>query len=300
MSPSPAWPELPYDAWRETRHTLHLYTQVIGKVKLALCPPLNEWWHVALHLSARGLATGPVPWGEAAVDVELDLLGHRVLIRHSDGAERTLALRAQTVAAFHAEVMGTLAELGVTPAISTLPAELPDPIPFEEDTVHASYDPEYATRWWRALLGVQRVTDRFRSPFRGKTSGVNFYWGGFDLSHTRFTGRRIEAAPEAGRIMAYAEDEENFSVGFWPGNDAYPQTVLYAYVVPAPDGLADLRCEPAPARYEESLGEFVLPYAEARAAGDPDAAVLAFFQSAYEACATLAGWDRTRLEGHIP
>lgn len=296
---SEAWPELPYDAWRDTRDTLHLYTQVVGKVKLALCPPLNEWWHVALTLTARGLTTGPVPWGQAAFDIELDFHDHRVVVRHGDGRRRELELRPHTVAHFHAELMERLAELGITPDINTLPSEIPDPIPFEEDTVHASYDPEYAARWWRVLLDVARVMDRYRSPFRGKSSADNFYWGGFDLSQTRFTGRLIEPPKGGGVIMEYGEDEENFAVGFWPGADAYPHPLLYAYIVPPPPGVADLRVEPGPARFDPELAEFVLHYEDARA-GDPDEAVLTFFRSAYEACADLAGWDRARLEGHVP
>ena len=297
---SEPWPDLPYPAWRETKDTLHMFTQVVGKVKLELCPFLNQWWEVAFGLTARGLGTGPIPHGEASFDVEFDFVAHRVVVRHSDGAERAVELRPRSVADFHAALMGALGELGVDVEINTLPSEVPDPIRFEEDEVHASYDGEHAARYWRILLGVSRVMERYRTPFHGKSSPVNFYWGGFDLSETRFTGRSIPPPAEGGRIMEYGEDEENFAVGFWPGADPFPHPILYAYMIPAPEGQERLSVQPAAARFEPGLGEFVLLYEDARAGGDPAAAIAAFFQSTYEACADLAGWDRAALEGHVP
>jgi hypothetical protein len=294
------WPELDFDRWADTRETLHLWTQVAGKVKLALCPYLNHWWEVAFELTARGLGSGLIPWRDTSFELEFDFVANELAIRTSDGHRGAVALAPRSVASFHAEVMEALRALGIEPVISTLPAEMPDPVPFERDEQHAAYDGEAAQRWWRACLSIERVIQRFRTPFHGKSSPVYFYWGGCDLSATRFNGRPMSPPAGAGRIFEYAEDQENFAVGFWPGSREFPHAVLYAYMSPAPDGVAGAVVEPEAARWEPALSEFVLLYEDARSAASPDDAVQRFFQSAYEANAGLAGWDRAALEGHVP
>ncbi|MEP6952698.1 MAG: DUF5996 family protein [Solirubrobacteraceae bacterium] len=294
------WPELPYEPFADTRDVLHMWTQVVGKVKLALCPYLNEWWEVALHPSARGLTSGLIPWGEESFEMEFDFVAHRLAIRTAAGEERTVTLAPKTVSAFHAEVMAALASLGVEPTISTLPAELPgEPVPFEDDD-RVGYDAAAVERWWHALLAIERVIQRYRTPFSGKSSGALFFWGGFDLAHARFSGRPAPPEPGTNPILAYGEDQENVAIGFWPGSREFPHPLLYAYIHPAPDGIAGAPIEPAAARWEPTLGEFVLTYADALATGDPAGAIAIFFQSAYELCAGLSGWDREALEGAVP
>lgn len=293
------WPELDYAAFADTRDVLHMWTQVVGKVKLALCPYLNEWWEVALHPAARGLTTGLIPWFEESFEMEFDFIAHRLVTCTSAGEERAIALEPKSVAAFHAEVMSELGGLGIEPRISTLPAELSDPIRFEDDD-RAAYDRDSVQCWWRAMLAIERVMQRYRTPFSGKSSGVLFFWGGFDLAHARFSGRPAPVEPGTDPILAFGEDQENVAIGFWPGGPEFPRPLLYAYAHPAPAGLAGAPVEPAAARWEPSLGEFVLTYDDARATGDPAAAVGTFFQSAYEHSARLAGWDRAALEGDVP
>ena len=293
------WSELPYAPFADTRDVLHMWTQVVGKVKLALCPYLNEWWEVALHPTARGLTSGLIPWGEDSFEMEFDLVAHRLAIRTAAGAERAVALEPKSVAAFHAETMAALASLGIEPRISTLPAEVADAVAFEDDD-RAAYDAEAVQRWWRALLAIERVIQRYRTPFSGKSSPVLFFWGGFDLAHARFSGRLAPSEPGTDPILAFGEDQENIAIGFWPGSREFPEPLLYAYAHPAPDGIADVPIEPAAARWEPALGELVLTYADALATGDPAAAIGTFFQSAYEHAARLAGWDRAALEGAVP
>jgi hypothetical protein len=293
------WPEIPYEPFADTRDVLHMWTQMVGKVKLALCPYLNEWWGVALHPSARGLTSGLVPWGEESFAMEFDFIAHRLQIRTADGREAAVALAPKSVAVFHAELMAALAALGIEPEISTLPAELADPVAFEDDG-RAAYDADAVQRWWRALLAIERVVQRYRTPFSGKSSPVLFFWGGFDLAHARFSGQPAPVEPGTDPILAYGEDQENIAIGFWPGSREYPHPLLYAYAHPAPAGIAQAPIEPSAARWEPALGEFVLTYEDALATGDPAGAVAAFFQSAYEQCARLGGWDRAALEGAVP
>lgn len=293
------WPELPDEPFADTREVLHMWTQVVGKVKLALCPYLNEWWEVALHPTARGLSSGLVPHGEESFEMEFDFVAHRLAIRTAAGEERSVALEPRSVADFHAETMAALGSLGIEPKISTVPAELADPVPFERDT-RAAYDPGAVQRWWRALLAIERVVQRYRTPFSGKSSPVLFFWGGFDLAHARFSGRPAPVEEGTNPILAYGEDQENVAVGFWPGSREFPHPLLYAYAHPAPEGIADVPIEPAAARWEPSLGEFVLTYEDALATGDPAGAIATFFQSAYEHCARIGGWDRAALEGAVP
>lgn len=294
------WPELPYEAWKDTRDTLHLWTQMVGKVKLELCPFVNQWWEVAFLLSARGMTTGPIPSGTETFDIEFDFIDHRLVIRVSDGQRKALTLEPRSVADFYALFMGGLADLGIDVKISSMPSEIPNAIRFEQDTAHTSYDAEYVQRWWRAMLAVGGVMERFRTPFHGKSSPVQFFWGGFDLDATRFNGKPTTPTPHGGRIMEYGEDAENFAIGFWPGTEQFPYAALYSYMMPAPEGLASAQIRPDAAHFDATLGEFVLPYDDVRRAPSPEEAAASFFQSTYEAAAQLAGWDRTALEGHVP
>jgi hypothetical protein len=301
------WPALPWDDWQDTCDTLHLWTQVVGKVKLKLCPPMNELWQVAFHPTPRGLTTGRIPNrsgapGSApgsAFEVSFDFVDHRLSVVTSDGPTRILPLVPQSVAAFHGALLTILQELGIDVAITPRPDEVPDPIPFDQDTVHASYDPVFVRRWWTIMLQTSLVFDRYRSSFAGKSSPVLFWWGSFDLNTTRFSGR--PAPPLAGvpRFMRLAEDQENLCTGFWPGNATATGVVVgepcfYAYSYPEPAGFKDAPIRPGAARYDPRFGEFVLPYEDVRRADDPEGAILDFFESAYEGAARLAHWDQVR------
>ncbi len=297
---SEAWPELALEDWVDTRETFHLWTQMVGKVALELRPFLNQWWEVGLTLNSRGLSSGLVPTGERSFEMTFDLVDHQLRIELAGGATRTVGLRERSVSDFYAAFTTALAELEIAVAINPRPSEMADPTPFPLDTAHTAYDAAAIGRWWQVLLSVERVIGRFRSEFTGKSSPILFYWGGFDLNHTRFSGRPAPQPPDADPIRGYAENEENFSVGFWPGARDAPFPVLYAYLSPAPDGLVDATVSPAPAHFEPSLGEFVLPLEELRALPDPDAAALDFFRSAYASSVALARWDRSALEGPVP
>ena len=294
------WPELPYEAWKDTCDTLHLWTQMVGKVKLALCPFLNHWWEITLHLTARGLTTGPIPWQGESFDIDFDFIDQRLLIHVSDGQSKELTLEPRTVADFYRLFMDALTSLGITVKISTLPAELANPVHFEQDTVHASYDGAYVQKWWRVMLGVMRAMERFQTPFYGKSSPIHFFWGGFDLNAARFNGKSMTPPPYGGRIMKFGENMENFSFGFWPGTEQFPHAALYSYILPAPQKLSEAKIQPDTAHFDTKMGEFLLLYDDARKASSPEETIVSFFQSTYEASATLAGWDRTVLEGPVP
>jgi hypothetical protein len=295
-----SWPPLDYSGWKETAATLQLWTQIVGKVRLTLTPWLNHGWQVPLYVSARGLTTSTIPAGGQAIDMEFDFIDHRLVCRSSRGGVETVALRPKTVAQFYDDVMAALAALGVEVTIFAVPNEVADPIPFREDRVHASYDADAARRFWQALVQVDRVFKLFRSGFLGKASPVHFFWGSFDLAVTRFSGRA--APPHPGgvpglpdRITREAYSHEVSSAGFWPGNDAYPHAAFYSYAYPEPSGFRD-RPMPPGAAFDETLGEFILPYDVLRSAADPDALLLDFLQASYEAAADCAHWDRTALE----
>ncbi len=299
------WPALPLEEWRETQETLHLWTQVVGKVKLELTPFLNEWWNVAFAITPRGLTTGPIPAGDGAFAADFDFVDHALFVRASDGRTRAIPLIPRTVAAFYAEFLATLSALGIAVAVNPLPVEIPNPISFDMDTGHASYDPEPVERWWRIMLRAEQVLQRFRTPFVGKSSPVNFFWGSFDLTATRYSGR--PAAPPVGApyFLQIAETQENFACGFWPGNATMTgfelgEPAFYAYVYPAPSGFTEAAVRPDAARYDPGLGEFLLRYDDVRRAAAPDVAILHFFESSYRAAATLAGWDRQALERTPP
>jgi hypothetical protein len=289
------WPALPYDVWKDTYATLHMWTQVVGKVALALAPPLNHSWGIALHLTSRGLTTRPLPHGARSFTMEFDFVDHQLLIRTTDGDRRALKLEPRSVADFYREVMATLDEMSLPVKIWPVPVEIPTPIPFVEDTGHHSYDAEFANRFWRILGQVERVFTGARCPFVGKCSPTHFFWGSFDLAVTRFSGR--PAPPREGpAFMRDAYSHAVISHGFWPGGGTILEPVFYAYAVPEPAGLKEARVEPAAAYYHREMGEFVLPYETIRTMPSPDQEIAAFVDSTYEQAASLAGWDRAALE----
>jgi Family of unknown function (DUF5996) len=294
------WPALPYDAWKDTYATLHMWTQVIGKVALAQAAPLNHSWAVAMQVTPRGLSTRTLPHGQRSFAIQFDFIDHQLGIRASDGDTRTLPLRPQTVADFYREVMGTLDEMGLTVKIWSMPAEIPSPVRFEQDTVHRSYEPEYANRCWRILLQAARVFSLSRCEFIGKCSPVHFFWGGFDLAVTRFNGKLALPPRQGPAFMRDAYSHEVISHGFWPGSAPLLEPAFYSYAVPEPPGLKEARVQPEAAYYHRELGEFILPYEAVRTAAAPDEAILAFVDSTYDRAATLAGWDRAALERGRP
>ncbi len=299
-SRSAAWPELSFDAWSETCATLHLWTQVVGKIRLAQTPWLNHSWHVPFYVTARGLTTSPVPCGERVLEIQFDFREHLLEIAVSDGDTRRLALRPQSVAEFHAEVMAALAQLGIFVAIRELPCEIEGAIPFPQDRTHAAYDAAQANRFWQALLQADRLFKKFRTGFVGKVSPVHFFWGSFDLAVTRFSGRPAPLFPGkapgvAAIVMQDAYSHEVSSAGFWPGGNGTDAS-FYSYAYPEPEAYRRAALRPAEASYSETLHEFLLPYAAVRSAADPDAMVLEFLQSTYAAAADSAGWDRAALE----
>jgi hypothetical protein len=295
------WPELPYAGWRDTCATLHLWTQIVGKIRLARTPWLNHSWHVVLYVTARGLTTSPIPHGDHTFELEFDFLRHVLLVSTDDGERREIGLFPRTVADFYAEVMGVLSGLGLETRIHEVPNEIPDAVRFSEDRVHASYDPDFAERHWRALVQVNRVLGAFRSSFIGKCSPVHFFWGSFDLAVTRFSGRRAPPHPGgvpnlSDAVVREAYSHEVSSSGFWPGGGAIDYPAFYSYAYPEPAGFASAAIRPAEAFYSDALREYVLPYDAVRTAGDPDHALLDFLTSTYAAAALTGTWDRAALE----
>jgi len=272
-----------------------MWTQIVGKTRLELTPLVNHWWNTALHVSARGLYSRPIPFQDIVFDIEFDFIRHKLVIRTNDGGERTMELAPRSVADFYKEYMSCLRSLGVEVRINTMPAEFADAIPFEKDTKHASYDKEYASRFFRILLNSDRVLKQFRSGFIGKCSPVHFFWGGFDLAVTRFSGRRAPERPELDNMQREAYSHEVTSVGFWPGDGRFPEAAFYGYAAPSPEGLSKEPVRPTAAFFDTTLGEFLLKYDDVRKAQQPDAAILDFCQSTYEAGAKLAKWDRKNL-----
>ena len=294
------WPALPFSEWKETAKTLHMWTQIVGKVRLALTPWTNHSWHVTLYVAARGLTTSPIPFGSRIFEIRFDFVSHELRVIGSDGGLKVIPLVPQTVAQFYRAVMSALGDLGIEAHFSTTPNEVDPAIPFEENETDAAYDPEYANRFWRVLLQADRVFKEFRSDFSGKCSPVHFFWGSFDLAVTRFSGRRapqhpggVPHLPDAVTREAYSHEVS--SLGFWPGNETMPDPVFYSYAYPAPDGFSEAKVRPAFASYNAQLKEFVLPYEEMRASESPDAALLDFARSTYDAASTLGDWDRAAL-----
>ena len=290
------WPPLPLDRWRDTYATLHMWTQIVGKICLALTPRMNHFWNIAFRVTPRGLETPVLTSGDRTFGMIFDLVEHRLRIETSEGATRAIALEPRTVAEFYRLLMETLRELGIEVRIWTMPVEIPDPIRFTQDTVHRSYDPEWANAFLRSLLAIQPVLQGFRCDFVGKCSPVHFFWGSFDLAVTRFSGRRAPERPGADAMTGESYSHEVISHGFWPGSGAIQEAAFYAYAVPEPPGLKTARVEPAAAAYNTDFSEFILPYDAVRTSGDPGGTLAAFLNSTYEAGATLAGWPRADLE----
>lgn len=302
-SPHDTWPELPLAAWQDTRDTLHLWTQIVGKVRTAKTPWLNHSWQVTLYVSARGLTTSLIPCGAHALEIEFDFIDHVLWLRSSDGQARQVMLRPQTVAEFYAAVQVALRELDFSVSIHPMPNEIADPIRFDQDRVHRAYDPDYANRFWRILVRSHRVMARFRTAFLGKASPVHFFWGSFDLAVTRFSGRTAPLHPGGvpylpDDVVQEAYSHEVSSAGFWPGGGGGPidYPAYYSYAYPAPEGFAAARVQPDAAFFSKDLGEFLLPYDAVRTAADPDATLMTFLQSTYDAAADKARWNRAALE----
>jgi hypothetical protein len=295
------WPALPYAELRPTLETLQLFTQVAGKTRLAGTPWLNHSWHVTFYVSARGLITGLIPHGDVSFDIEFDFVSARVELRTTNGTRATIALAPKSVATFYAEFCDALGSLGVALKLDRLPNELPNPKPFDEDRAMRAYDPDAARNFWRALVEAERVLQRFRTRFIGKSSPVHFFWGSFDLAVTRFSGRRAPLHPGGvphlnDDVTREAYSHEVSSAGFWPGSPGTEDAAFYSYAYPVPAGFADARVKPDAARFDKNLGEFLLPYEAVRNASDPDAMLLEFLESTYDAAADLAKWDRAALE----
>ncbi|MDT5261296.1 MAG: hypothetical protein QOC61_300 [Acidobacteriota bacterium] len=295
------WPSLPFEEWRETLATLHMWTQVVGKVRLAQAPHVNHWWQVPLYVNARGLTTSAMPYGERVFQIDFDFISHRLLIETGDGQSREMSLAPRTVADFYREFMSQLRSLKLEVEIWTTPVEVENPIAFEQDETHKSYDPDYAGRFWRSLVQANRVFQKFRSGFVGKCSPVHFFWGSFDLAVTRFSGRRAPLHPGApgvaDSITREAYSHEVSSAGFWPGGPALPEPIFYSYAYPEPVGFKDFKVGPVgSAYYNTDFKEFVLPYEAVRSENEPDRDLLRFLQDTYEAAASLGKWDRASLE----
>jgi hypothetical protein len=289
------WPALPLEQWKDTYATLHMWTQVVGKIRLRLAPPVNHWWHSTLYVTSRGLTTSAMPYRGRLFEMEFDFIDHTLEICSAD-VVRTIALAPRSVADFYDEVMATLKEMGIEVKIWTMPQEVPSPIPFEKDHEHAAYDAEYANRFWRILSQADSIFQEFRGRFLGKSSPVHFFWGSFDLAVTRFSGRRAPERPGADLITREAYSHEVISHGFWPGGGPISGPAFYAYAAPAPTGLDQEPIRPAAGHYSQEVSEFLLMYDEVRTIPSPRAAVLEFCQSTYEAGAKLANWDRKELE----
>jgi hypothetical protein len=287
------WPSLPFAAWESTKDTLHMCTQVIGKLRLAMCPFEPEWGNVPLYVTARGLTTSPIPYEHGTFEVLLDLVAHEVVFETSSGRRRTFPLTARPVADFYRETMETLADLGIDVALSTRPSEVPNPVPFEKDTVHRAYDPTFANCFFRVLSLVDVVMKEHRAHFFGRSTPVQFFWGTFDLALTRFSGRRVDPPLDKGIIWEKSGDAEQISQGFWPGDARFREAAFFAYAYPKPPGLENATVEPLGAEWNADMGEFILPYEIVRTAPSPRDALLRFLESTYDTCADACHVDRT-------
>ncbi|HYJ06389.1 MAG TPA: DUF5996 family protein [Chthoniobacterales bacterium] len=294
------WPALPFSEWKATSKTLHMWTQIVGKVRLASTPWTNHSWHVTLYLTARGLTTSPIFVGARVLQIDFDFVDHVLRLQTGEGIKKNIKLAPKSVAAFYREVMDALGELEIAVEINTTPNEVDPAIPFEENKTDSAYDPEYANRFWRVLLQSDRVFKEFRAEFCGKCSPVHFFWGSFDLAVTRFSGRRapphpggVPNLPDAVTREAYSHEVS--SLGFWPGNEMMPEPIFYSYAYPAPRGFSEAKVQPAAATYNPQLKEFVLRYEDVRSAESPDATLLQFAQGTYDAASTLGNWDRAAL-----
>jgi Family of unknown function (DUF5996) len=294
------WPALPFEQWKETCDTLHLWTQIVGKIRLARAPMVNHYWQVPLYVTSRGLTTSAMPHGRRSFQIDFDFIDHRLAIQSSDGMTEYVGLKPRSVAEFYREVMEGLRSLKLDTCIWTMPVEIPNPIPFEKDHVHRAYDAPSAQRFWRALVLADQLFSAFRARFIGKVSPVHFFWGSFDLAVTRFSGRRAPPHPGAPNLALHVAQEsyshEVSSCGFWPGNGGYGRAAFYSYAYPAPEGFAQAKLRPSAAFFDQSLGEFILPYDSIREDSSAEEHILDFLQTSYEAAANLANWDRHGLE----
>jgi Family of unknown function (DUF5996) len=293
---TPAWPALPLSEWKDTYDTLHMWTQVVGKVRLALSPLVNHWWEVALYVTARGLTTSPIPYPGGIFEIEFDFIDHKLCIELSDGRVQTLGLKPMSVARFYRTFMSMLHDLAIPVKIWPMPSEVPNPIPFDRNEQHASYDPEYANRFWRILVTVDTILKEFRAGFIGKSSPVHFFWGSFDLAVTRFSGRSAPEKKGADSIYRLAYSHEVSSAGFWPGSGDVKGAAFYSYTVPQPSGFSQAPVRPPAAFYSPALSEFLLMYDDVRQSPAPAKSLLDFLQTTYDAGATLGNWDRANLE----
>ena len=293
---SDSWPALPLEEWEPTRATLHMWSQIVGKIRLAQTPLVNHWWNVPLYISARGLTTSAMPYGSTYFEMEFDFIDHELTIKCSDGTVRKVRLAPKSVATFYRETMAALDDLGLPVKIWKMPVEIPDPIPFDQDEQHSSYDAEYVQRFWQVIRQAERVMQNFRSRFIGKCSPVHFFWGSFDLAVTRFSGRPAPPRPDADPITREAYSHEVISHGWWPGNGPLGKPAFYSYTAPAPEGLAQAAIRPQEAFYSNEMAEFIMFYDDVRNSSDPENALLEFLESTYEAGANLAKWPRTELE----
>ncbi len=289
-------PALPFANWKDTLATLHMWSQIVGKVRLKLCPLVNHWWNVPFYLTAHGMTTSAMPFSRGTLEVRFDFIDHRLLLETSEGRAAAIALKAQSVAEFYETFMAALAELGVAVKIWTIPCEVPNPIPFEQDRIHAAYDRDSVHKFWRILVWVDQVLKEFRAGFLGKVSPVHFFWGSFDLAVTRFSGRRAPERPGADSITREAYSHEVSSAGLWPGGGGIESPAFYSYAAPEPPGFAERKVRPQKAFYHPQLKEFLLMYDDVRTADSPKAALLEFLQSTYDAAADAGHWDRRALE----
>jgi len=290
------WPSLPLEEWKDTCATVHMWSQIVGKIRLAQTPLVNHWWNVPLYVSARGLTTTAMPYEERFFEMEFDFIDHNLVTKCSDGTTAIVPLVPKSVARFYQETMDALETLGIEVTIWKMPVEIADPIPFDQDEQHQSYDREYVERFWRVLRLSERAMQEFRSRFIGKSSPVHFFWGSFDLAVTRFSGRPAPVKPDADVITREAYSHEVISHGWWPGQGPLGKPAYYSYTAPAPDGLSEATVRPGQAFYSKDMGEFLLMYDDVRTAAQPEAALMEFMQSTYEAGADLAKWDRASLE----
>jgi hypothetical protein len=296
MQDQSRWPAVPQGEWRETIDTLHMWTQIAGKICLALTPRTNHYWNIAFQITPRGLATPAMPYGNGAFTITFDLVAHQFLVQRSDGRTATIPLEPQSVADFYARVMATLHEIGIDVRIWTMPVEVPNPIRFEQDRTHHSYDPRAANTFWRMFLTIKPVLEQFRCGFIGKCSPVHFFWGGFDIAVTRFSGRRAPERPEADAVTRESYSHEVISHGFWPGSGAVHEPSFYGYAVPEPAGFKIATVQPRAAFYSSDFNEFILPYEAVRTSRAPDEDLTAFLATTYDAGAALGGWNRAELE----
>lgn len=299
MNSENLWPALPYGKWKDTLDTLHMKMQIIGKVKLALTPYLNHWWNTAFYVNASGITTGLIPYKNSAFEINFDFITHNLFIRCADNQMKAIALSPSSVAEFYGEFMSALEQMGISVKINTIPAEVQNPVPCDVDG-RSSYDKDYVHRWWKVLLQSNMIFERFRTPFRGKSSPVHFFWGSFDLGHARYSGKPAIPPNYGGKIMKFAENEENFACGFWAGNTNYPKPAFYSYIYPAPQGIESITLKPQAVSFNVKLGIFTLDYDDVRNSDTPKKLIMDFLNSTYEGSAKLAGWNTESLKAEIP